>query len=504
MVAEVDRFPQGAHGRGVALANLLGDWTAGPGPLYRKLADALARAVGEGALRTGDRLPAERELAGVLAVSRATVVGAYDELRGREVLERRQGSGTRVSLAVKAPLNDGRVRGGGAGTIFQRLIDGPGPLISLACAAHDGGQEVAEALDEVARHDITALLTDPGYHPRGLPVLREAIAEHYTTHGLPTCADQILVTTGAHQALVVVAEVYLRKASTVVVEAPSWPACLDVFRSASAQLVAVPLDDEGIEVRGLRAALAEHAPALLYVMPSYHNPTGILMSETRRRQVVELAARYDVPILEDNAYAGMGLSDNADGPETPALLAASARDAVETVTVESLGKAVWGGLRIGWVRGPAEVIERCARRKALADLGSPVIDQAVAARLVPRLDELALSRAAGQRERCAILESLLRQRLPDWRWRRPDGGSSLWVELPDTNADVFAQLALRHGVEVIPGSTMDHTGGHDNFLRIPFTQPPELLDELVQRLCRAWTELRRHGPRDWSPLQPII
>ncbi|WP_091672863.1 PLP-dependent aminotransferase family protein [Amycolatopsis marina] len=502
MAVEVDRFDQGALGRGAALASLLGDWTSGPGPLYRKLADALARAVREGALRAGDRLPAERELAGVLAVSRATVVGAYDELRGREVIERRQGSGTRISRATRAPLSDGRVRGGGAGTIFQRLIDGPGPLISLACAADRGGHEVTEALQDVLSLDMDALLGDPGYHPRGLPVLREAIAEHYTAHGLPTCADQILVTTGAHQALVVIAEVYLRKAATVVVEAPSWPACLDVFRSASAELVPVPMDDEGIEVRALRAALVEHAPALLYVMPSYHNPTGVLMSEMRRRQVVELAARYDVPILEDNAYAGMGLSDNA--LETPAPLATVAGDEVESVMVESLGKAVWGGLRIGWVRGPVEVIERCARRKALADLGSPVIDQAVAARLVPRLDELARNRSAGQRERCTALEELLRQRLPDWRWRRPDGGSSLWVELPDTNADVFAQLALRHGVEVIPGSTMDHTGGHENFLRIPFTHSQDVLEELVQRLCRAWAELRRHGPQDSAPLRPII
>ncbi|PRX51022.1 DNA-binding transcriptional MocR family regulator [Prauserella shujinwangii] len=497
MLGEVDR-----SSRGAGLASVLGDWTAGSGPLYLKLTDALARAAKEGALRAGDRLPSERELARSLAVSRATVVAAYSELRDRGVLERRQGSGTRVAAGVRPPHSDGRVRGGQGTAIFQRLIDGPGSLISLACAAEGGAPEVADTLREVAEHDMASLLAEPGYHPRGLPALREALAEHYTALGVPTTPDQLLVTTGAHQALVLVAEVYLRQASTVVVEAPSWPACLDVFRAAHAELVHVPLDDEGIDERGLAAALAAHAPALLYVMPTYHNPTGVLMSEPRRRRVLELASRHGVPVLEDNAYAGCDLGTGDTAP--PAPLAAFAGADAETITVESLGKAVWGGLRVGWVRGPAGLIERCARRKALADLGSPVIEQAMAARLVPRLAELAEHRSVLQRERCALLERLLREHLPDWRWRHPDGGSSLWVALPDASADVLAQVALRHGVEVIPGSAMDSTGAHDNHLRLPFTHPPDVMGELVRRLAAAWEELRRYGPSDCGPLRPIV
>ncbi|MQA12244.1 MAG: aminotransferase class I/II-fold pyridoxal phosphate-dependent enzyme [Pseudonocardiaceae bacterium] len=483
------------------LAELLGSWSTGQGPLYRKLADALARAVDEGALRTGERLPSERELAGVLATSRATVVGAYEELRSRQLLERRQGSGTRVAARTPTPRADGRVAGGRGTAIFQRLIDGPGPLISLACATEGGAPEVADTLNDVTRYDMTELLADPGYHPRGLPELREAIATYYTQQGLPTCPDEILVTTGAHQALVVVAEVYLRAPSRVVVEAPSWPACLDIFRAADAELVPVGLDDEGIQVPGLAAALAEGAPALLYVMPSHHNPTGILMSPARRRRVAELAAKHGVAILEDNAYTGISYTDE---DEPPAPLAAYAPSGAETLTVESLGKAVWGGLRIGWLRGPAEIIERCARRKAFADLGTPIIDQALAARLIPRLGELAARRSAAQRERLEVLERLLKDQLPTWQWRRPDGGASLWVSLPDANADVFAQLALRHGVEVIPGSAMDPTGQHDNCIRVPFTFTPDVLSELVHRLSRAWNELQRHGPSDCDPLRPII
>lgn len=484
----------------VALVAMLGGWSAGPGPRYRKLAQALRRVADEGGLAPGERLPSERELAGALAVSRSTVVAAFDELRGQGVLESRQGSGTRLAAGPR-PRADGRVPGGHGTAIFQRLIDGPGELISLACAAGGGAAEIAGALQEVLHEDLAALLRDPGYQPRGLPTLRAAIAEHYTALGLPTGIDEVLVTTGAHQALVLVADLHRRNLTTVLVEAPSWPACLDVFRSAGAQLSAVPLDEEGIDANALAGALREQQPALLYVMPTYHNPTGILMSAARRRRVAELAAYHDVPVVEDNAYAGL-----AAGPDAaiPAPLAAYSPADAEVLTVESLGKAVWGGLRIGWVRAPSAIIERLARRKALADLGSPVLDQALAARLLPRLGELATRRSDELRSQLDLLERLLGEHLPSWRWRRPDGGSALWVQLPSTDAGSYAQIALRHGVEVVPGSAMDPSGGHDSYLRLPFTLPPDTLTQLVPRLATAWSELKRHGPCDTHPLRPIV
>lgn len=490
-------------GGGPDLVVALGDWSTGPGPLYRKLADAVGRATADGALLPGQRLPAERRLADALAVSRATVVAAYDELRGRGVLESRQGSGTRVSAGLPAPPSDGRVRGGRANVIFQRMIDGPGgDLISLTCAAKGGSSAVAEALDEVVREDLSALLADPGYHPRGLPALRAALAAHYTAGGLPTTNEEVLVTTGAHQALVLVTDLYLAPRRGVVIEAPSWPGCIDVFQAAGARLHGVPMDGEGIDAHGLARALAGTAPSLLYVMPTYHNPTGVLMSAARRRRVGELVARYRVPVVEDNAYAGLA----GGGPDgaVPAPLATSAPDGAEVLTVDSLGKSVWGGLRTGWVRAPRHIVDRLARRKALADLGSPVLDQALAARLVPRIAELTARRSAELTERLDLLEQLLRRHLPDWRWQRPTGGSALWARLPDLDAGTFAQVALRHGVEIVPGSAMDPDGGHDDHLRIPFTFEPEVLVAMVRGLADAAEELARHGPRDDRPLRPVV
>jgi DNA-binding transcriptional MocR family regulator len=259
-----------------------------------------------------------------------------------------------------------------------------------------------------------------------------------------------------------------------------------VFRAAGARLVSVPLDEDGVRPDALARAFAEHNPALAYVMPTYHNPTGVLMSASRRQRVAELAAKYRVPLLEDNAYAGLRTMAGMDAPPP---VAAYASDNAEILSIGSLAKTVWAGLRIGWVRGPSEIVGRLARHKVRADLGNAVLDQALAARLLPKLTDIAAGRRATLVRRCVHLQDELTVALPSWRWRTPAGGSALWVELPDVNAQVFAQVALRHGVEVVPGSATDPGGAHDNHIRIPFTLPEAEVTELVARLASAWAEL---------------
>jgi DNA-binding transcriptional MocR family regulator len=481
------------------LVELLGDWMRGRAAVRQ----ARRRPAPGGPGRRpgpGERLPSERRLAVALAVSRATVVAAYDRLRGLGVVDSRRGSGTRVARrpARHGGPADGRVPGGQATSIFQRLVDGPGEVISLAYAVEAGMPELGELLIDLVHQDLPDLLADVGYHPRGLPVLRRAVADAYAAQGVATAPDQVLVTTGAAQALGLVAQLYLRRGATVVVESPSWPGCLDLFRAAGARLVGVPLDAEGVRAGAVAQAIADHQPTLLYVMPTYHNPTGTLMSASRRRQLADLAAGRGVPVLEDNAASTLAAPE-----ERPPPIAAYAPAGAEVLSVGSLAKAVWGGLRIGWVRAPGEITERLARLKALADLGSPVLDQALAARLLPRLAAMTAARAATLRQRLDQLGGLLAERLPAWRWRVPDGGSALWIQLPDADARVFAQVALRHGVEVVPGAAMDPSGAHDHYIRLPFTFPAPVLAELVDRLERAWAELQRHGPPSGPP-QPIV
>lgn len=473
----MDRFAEPA-----ALVTVLDDWTARPGPLYRRLAASIGRAITAGELPPGTRLPAERSLAKALAVSRATVVSAFDELRSRGLVVSRQGSGTRVSADAAARTSaDSRADRGRARPIMQRFAAPPTDVISMAYAVDPGDPLLAETLVDVAYEDLPELLTDVGYHPRGLLALRAAIAEHYTDLGLRTVPEQVLVTTGAHQAIALAARLYVHEGSTIAVESPSWPGCFDVYDTVGARLVGVPLDDEGVRPDLLAATLAEHRPAMLFVIPTFHNPTGVLMSRSRRRQVAELAARHRVPVLEDNAYgAPTRLA------ELPPPVAAFAPADAQVLTVGSLSKVLWGGLRIGWVRGPVDVIDRLTRHKALADLGSPLIDQAVAARLLPRLPELAASRAAPALRRLRHLEQLLRDALPTWRWQEPDGGTALWIDTGE-DATRLAQRALRHGVEVVPGSATDPTGTHNTHIRLPYTYPPEVLNQAVTRLTQATT-----------------
>ncbi|GAB3736608.1 aminotransferase-like domain-containing protein [Nocardiopsis nanhaiensis] len=477
------------------LVDLVGNWSSGTGALYRRLAASLRGLVDQGSLVPGERLPSERNLATALRISRTTVVSAYDHLRDEGILESRQGSGTRV-CSTRAPVRaDGWTANGNGNPMYRNLLQSDDSVISASCLNTPALGEVETAIREMVAEDLPALMAESTYYPRGLPALREAIAEYYERQGLPTNPDQIVVTTGAHQAVAMVAQLYLRNGSPVVAEDPSFAGCLDLIRDRGATVHPVPLDDQGIDANGVRRAFAEKAPHLLYVMPSYHNPTGTMMSAARRRELGEMSARHGVPVLEDSAYTGIRADDE------PAPLAAYAPRGAEIITVDSLSKVGWAGLRIGWLRAPAEMALRLSRRKVLADLASPLLDQAVAVRLLDRYAELAHERSEQLRVALEHMESMLLRDLPEWEWRAPDGGAALWVHLPGVNARAFAQVALCHDVGLVPGPAMSSsTGGqHDEYFRLPVAFDRDTREELVWRLVRAWRELHRHGPVESHP-----
>ncbi|MGH9278840.1 MAG: PLP-dependent aminotransferase family protein, partial [Acidimicrobiales bacterium] len=272
----------------------LGPWSAGTGPLHRKLADALVGAIRRGDLAAGDRLPAERALARELAISRSTVVTAYDALQADGWLERRQGSGTRVRWTAPVGTSAGfgagaiGVPGGSGDVIFRRLIEGPGNVISLACAVLPGSPAVVEAAGSFTTAELAGMVENPGYMPLGLPALRYEVAALLTRAGLPTTDGEVMITTGAQQAINLVASVLVRNGDEVLVENPSFSGCLDALRAAGARLVPVPMDSDGIDVDAVASALDRTSPVALYLMPTYHNPTGALLSEPRRRRLARL------------------------------------------------------------------------------------------------------------------------------------------------------------------------------------------------------------------------
>jgi len=470
---------------------VLGRWSDGPGPLHLKLSDALRQAIDLGHLAAGERLPSERELATRLAVSRSTVVAAYDALRGESRLESRQGSGTRVSGARPRGTNGAThelpMRTFPISQVYRSLLEGRDDIISLSCAVLPAHPLVIEAVADIAAHD-EKLFSLIGYMPAGLPELREALADMLTGSGTPTTPDQLVITNGAQQAVNLAAQLFLRPGDDVLVESPSFAGTIDVFRARGARLVTAPVDDDGVDVDVVGDTIASRKPSLIYVMPSFHNPTGALLSERRRRVLAGVAEAEGIPLVEDNALEHAPL----DGEWLRPVAAFGAADS-PILTAGSLSKVAWGGLRVGWLRGPVPVIKRVAELKAMNDLGSPLLEQAIAAQLVPRIEQLRTDYCTTLRRHLDVITELLADQLPDWRWRRPRGGPSLWVRLPSGTATAYAQVALRYGVEVIPGDVMSPTSDHGDHLRLPFTLEPPVLEETVRRLAAAW---RAYTPVD--------
>ncbi|KUH40676.1 MULTISPECIES: PLP-dependent aminotransferase family protein [Streptomyces] len=456
----------------------LGRWSAGRGPLYLLLAARFRQLIDEGVLVPGALLPPDRRLAGALAVGRTTVVAAYDTLRQEGRLVRRQGSGTRVASAALPP--GPRVRET-SNPLFLHLLEAPDDVILMSCAAPlDPPPELAEAY-----RTVTLPPGDLGYHPAGLPVLREAVAERYRARGVPTGPEQVLVTTGAQQGLSLLVRMLVAPGDGVLVEAPTYPGALDLFREAAAVLHPVAVGPDGVDVAGAVAVMERHRPAFAYVVPRFQNPTGSLLPPLAGRRLVEAANGLGVPLVDDEV-----LTDLAFAPGTPPPSLSSYG---EVIGVGSLSKVVWGGLRIGWVRGPAPLIARLARLKAIHDLGSDVPAQRVAAQMLGGFAPIVAARVRALRAGHDHLRAELARLLPSWSCPPAEGGQTLWVRLPHGDGVAFAQVALRHGVAVLPGVTMDALGGSTRRLRLHFLLPPDVLSEAVGRLARAWSEYAPHA-----------
>ena len=468
------------------LAAELGDWTVGTGPLFRRLARALAAAVDRGTLAPGARLPSERALAAATWSSRGTAVAAYDLLVGDGVIERRRGSGTFVSDPGRGAPPAGLPADREGTALLARLVGtGTGPaagspqVIDLSIAVlHD-----APGLPDVAVTSTELSAPAGGDDPWGLEELRAAVARRLTAQGLPSTSTQVVITTGAQQAIHIAAACWIRPGDRVVVEDPTYPGAIAAFRAAGAELVGVPVDDRGVDVEALERAVSER-PALAYLQSAGHNPTGTVLADHRRRRVAELLARTRVPLVEDVALAGLLASDQA-----PPGLIAGAIDGHPAVVVGSFSKELWSGLRVGFARAPGPVAGRLARIKATQDLGSSAAGQLLTARLLEHPDTPAFlaRRNAGLEQRRTVLTEHLRTHLPEWRWDEPAAGLSLWVRLPSADAERVAHLALRHGVAVATAEGLAPAGGHPDRLRLSFALPEPLLAEGVARLAAAWS-----------------
>jgi DNA-binding transcriptional MocR family regulator len=475
--------------RGTHLSRVLDQWqaTRGPGgvrlPEYAALADSVRGLIRDGRVSLGVRLPAERELALALGVSRTTVTAAYRELRASGHLASRRGAGSWSAMPPGQRIS----------TSGMWLPADEQAVIDLGFAALAAPPQLAEAAVE-ALEDLPRYAGGAGYHPSGLTPLREAVADRFAARGVPTRPEQIMITNGVQHAVDLLLRLTVAPGQSVLVESPTYPNMIAALRAHRVRVTTDSLGPvTGWEPDTLLGSIRSGRPTLAYLIPDFHNPTGHLMPAALREQIVAAAQRAGTDLVIDESFVDLPAAGVA--PEPPV---ASFDRHARVLTVGGMTKPFWGGLRIGWIRAPAPVIARLAAVRVTVDTAGPVLDQLVALRLLERSGEILPSRWAQLTLQRDTLVAALRKHLPAWSAPVPPGGMSLWVELDAPVSTALAHAALAHGVRLAPGPRFGVDGTLERYLRLPFTLAPADLLEAVRLLEIAAADLDRARPAPWT------
>lgn len=338
----------------------------------------------------------------------------------------------------------------------------------------------------MGRPRLPALARNPGYHPFGLPDLRAAVADRFTRRGLPTRPEQILVTAGSQQAFALVVSLLCGAGDRVVTENPTYANALDALRHARLRTASIAVSDTGWDMEIAESTLRQTVPRLAYAIPDFHNPTGALMPEEQRLRLLAATKATGTWLVVDETIADIAL----DVPPPPPLASLAARTGADhVITIGSLSKTHWGGLRVGWVRATAKLITELAAVRVSTDMTGSVLDQVVSLPLLADLDRTLPARLAQLRIQRAALARSLQRHTPEWSWRLPPGGLSLWVDLGEPVSSALAERAAAAGVHIGRGARFGvDPGTFEHRLRIPYTLPPDRLDEGVRLLAQAFHE----------------
>jgi DNA-binding transcriptional MocR family regulator len=470
------------------VAALIGPIDVLPSPRYAGLARRIRELVLAGQLSAGTRLPAERDLATALATSRVTIASAYRVLREEGWARTRHGSGT----VTEVPGG----KGGDAGWLPRHT---PG-VIDLAHASPAAAPQLEPAYRRAVER-LPAFTQSHGYTPGGLPELRAAIAARYTTRGLPTDPDQVVVTCGVGDAAAVVVEVLLEPGDRVLVEHPSYPGALRLIESAGARLVPLAVDETRPDdlVDAARLAARRSGPRMAYLIPDFTNPTGARLSAGGRRRLAATLWQQGVLAVIDESCAELYLDE---GPLPP--YAAGVPDAA-TVTLGGLAKAAWGGLRIGWLRTDAALAARLGSAFGRRQLTVGLVDQLAAVELIGDLDAVLDGRREQLRTQRDALLTALADRLPGWRVHAPAGGLSVWCTLPPgLSCAALTAAAAPRGLLLAEGRAFGTGHAFDDHLRLPFTRPAEELRAAVDLLATLAHQLEGGAGQAAVPVRTVV
>ena len=465
-------------------------------PIYRQVIRSIQEQIAQGVLRPGERLPASRDLADALGISRISVVNAYAELQSAGMLSAHAGRGTFVAgtaIAASDPRLLPSVAANPVAQSMYRLAQQPGII------AFSGGAPAEEFLPvQAIRQSINAVLDRDGAaavayeETEGYPPLRQAVSDYVASLGIVSQPDQVLITGGCQQALDLAIQALLTEGDVLLTTNPTYLGILDIARIRRVNVIGVPMDNEGIRLDQLEAAIQAHHPRLIYLAPTHHNPTGTVMPIHRRRQLLEIAARANVPIIEDGVYHELSY-----GAEPPPPLKALDEQGV-VLYASGFSKIVLPGTRIGYVIAEGPTWERILRVKQAADVCTPGLNQRAmhhylqTGALVGHLERV---RRACRDRRDVALAAAERYLPAGTRWSEPPGGLYLWLELPHqgpTAAELYVS-AIQHGVAFAIGSMFFTDGTGAYYIRLNFAaQPPEQIEIGMQRLGQAWRTLAGH------------
>jgi DNA-binding transcriptional MocR family regulator len=469
----------------------------------QQLVDRFAAAIDAGDLAPGEKLPTTRALAAEAGVNHLTAARIYRKLAETGYVTATVGRGTFVrALAPAAAEQRGDdwqlyvLPGDRLNYVDQvfsdafRLPHEPG-VISLSAGfpspeLYPTEQLAVIAADVFRRRGGEAL---DYLAAEGLDALREQIAVRGRNVGFATDASEIVVTSGARQALDLVGRALLEPGDVAVIESPTFVGALHSMQSTGARVIGIPYGPDGLDIDALEQVLARHEVKLVCLQTASQNPTGRDMSPERRERLAALAIERNFFIVEDGVYADLRYEGEAPRPIRE--LAPG-----HTIYLSSLSKTVGGGLRIGWIAARGPVLERLAHLKLESDFFTAAPTQHIAA------DFLAAGHYDGQLERSivfyrerrdALIEALERHLAGEYRAAPPAGGHHVWVTLNrPVDERAFYAEAVRHGVAYVPGGTVVTDRPAETSLRLSFARvdPPDL-DEGVKRIARALREVRR-------------
>lgn len=484
-------------------------------PIYRQLIRNIRMQIESGTLPAGSRLPASRDLARQLNISRISVVNAYAELRSDGYLSAHAGRGTFVAKdnstpdAVDKPSSVNNSNGNSDASSpdrsirdMMRMARKPG-VISLSLGSPPPDffpiQSLKDAMNVVLDRDGSVALN---YEvPEGYGPLRAAVRDYVSALGIQVSASHVLITGGTQQALDLVIQALLSEGDTLVTENPTYIGMIDIAHTRRVLVHGIPTDEDGIRLDMLENYLIDNTPKLIYVMPTYQNPSGHVMPLHRRRQLINLANDYGVPILEDAVYHEFRF----EGEAHPPLKALDETGIV--IHASGFTKMLLPGIRIGYLITNGRHYQRLVRVKQAADISTPGLNQRVIQLMLEHgtfAGHLERNNRELLRRRDIALAAAAKHFPPGTRLNKPGGGLFLWAELPHsgpTAAELYI-TAIQQGVSYAIGNVFYTNGGGSYMMRLNYgAHPQEIIEEGFRRLGRAWRELAcDYAEMEKSPL----